>query len=657
MFVEYSWLIPFVPLLAGLAIIFGLRVNQALSSVVSIAAVAFGCIYSFALLWMGASSRVDYSWLKVGNIDFSFGIVLDPLSLIMLAVICSVSLLVQIYSVGYMAGDHGYSKFFAFLSLFTASMLALVLSTNLFQMYIFWELVGLCSYLLIGFWHTKNAAGSASLKAFVMNRVGDCGFLIGILLVAYIGLYTGLYNDSSIFLGFDTLARFVDQLPVPQEFMMIVVVLLFMGAMAKSAQFPLHSWLPDAMEGPTPISALIHAATMVAAGVFLLARIFPIIGDNFVAASFIAVVGAFTALYAACIALTQNDIKKALAYSTCSQLGLMVMSVGCGAWIAAMFHLITHAFFKALLFLGAGSVIHGCHHEQDMQKFGGLRKYMPITNITFLLGTLSISAIPLLSGFWSKEQLLHAAWSWGEGTPQFVFIISVIASALTCFYMFRIYFMTFTGQYRGDAAPHESPKSILIPLVVLAIPTVLLGYIGTDLEALGGNHFVQFLGGESHSMGFIQFMKHSIFQPYAIIPICCTFAFISLAYFVYCRGRFTSCIDKLKGTFLYDWSVNKFYIDEAYNLVFVNGMRTVSQFFYTVIDRYLIGAGLELYCASKLMKLDIFKRLLHHGQIQGYILFTILSLFILMICVIQFVVGAEQSMQSFIEKVSLALSK
>ncbi|HEY9885820.1 MAG TPA: NADH-quinone oxidoreductase subunit L, partial [Vampirovibrionales bacterium] len=575
---SYSWLIAVLPLIAFCLIAFGGSPSRKFSASCSIGAISFSLLYSFSLFIksLGQGSQYHYEtnfqWIQFGNFHLDIGILLDPLSLIMLLVVTSVSLLVQIYSHGYMSEDKGYSKFFAFLSLFSASMLGLVISTNFFQLFIFWELVGLCSYLLIGFWNYKPSAAAACMKAFVVNRIGDCGLLLGVLLLAFATKGMWVTGPNSAFLGFSNLNIVIEQLTsnnlVPVVGLLsltTIAILILLGPMAKSAQFPLHVWLPDAMEGPTPISALIHAATMVAAGVYLLARSFPLFEAAPIAMMTVAAIGAFTAIFSATIALSQNDIKKALAYSTCSQLGYMVMAVGCGAWVAGIFHLVTHAFFKALLFLGSGSVIHGCHHEQDMREYGGLASKMPFTHATFLIGTLAISGVPLLAGFWSKEQIIGAAWKLGDFN--WVYLVATITAGLTAFYMFRIYFMTFSGKYRGHAEPHESPKSITAPLIVLAIPSLFIGLFGTHLALFGGDHFAGLLNhsaahhGHNLSIGeFLAEFKH--FE--VLLPLILSLGGIALSYFVYAKELLPiNTFFKNKLTFFHKASSDKWYIDEV----------------------------------------------------------------------------------------------
>ncbi|MDJ0625571.1 MAG: NADH-quinone oxidoreductase subunit L [Candidatus Caenarcaniphilales bacterium] len=639
---QYCWIIPILPLIAFLIIIFGVYKSRILTACTSIGAVGIGFIYSLLLLFSSLSkhsketaglSQLNVNWIKVGDFHLDVGILVDPLSITMLLVVTSVSLLVQIYSHGYMKEDPGYSKFFSFLSLFTASMLGLVISTNLFQLYIFWELVGLCSYLLIGFWSYKESAAAASMKAFVVNRIGDCGLLLGILLFAF--FTQNLWSETG-FLSFLELKAVVQQL-TSQDFLPVagvisittIALLMLLGPMAKSAQFPLHVWLPDAMEGPTPISALIHAATMVAAGVYLLARLFPIYEAAPIAMYTVAVIGAFTAIFSATIALSQNDIKKALAYSTCSQLGYMVMSVGLGAWVPAMFHLVTHAFFKALLFLGSGSVIHGCHHEQDMNNFGGLSKKMPITNATFLIGTIAIAGVPPLAGFWSKEQIIGASWTLGDFN--WIFWIASITAGLTAFYMFRIYFKTFTGEYRGHAEAHESPFSITLPLLCLAVPSILIGFVGTHLNLLGGDQFAHYLNPHyhGHSLSLSKFIVE-LFTPQAIIPLSLSFAGIIAAYLVYFKKTLNiNSFIKENLSVAHKISENKWYVDEIYSFLVVKIIMPLFNGFWFVIDKLLIDTIMVAGTTqvAKISGWSLSK--VQSGQTQTYIAIFVLGFLVI----------------------------
>lgn len=468
---QFVWIVPFLPFLAsiliGLNLFFFPKSTKSLRhiwAIFSISLLSIALIFSFNILWQQINNNTIYrylwSWIFDKQIDFKIGFLIDPLTSIMLVLITSVGVLVMIYSDSYMSHDQGYVRFFAYLSLFTASMLGLVLSPNLIQIYIFWELVGMCSYLLIGFWFTRPSAANACQKAFITNRIGDFGLLLGIL-----GFYwiTGSFEFEILFQRFHEL---LINHEVNFYFVNLCALLLFLGPIAKSAQFPLHIWLPDAMEGPTPISALIHAATMVAAGIFLIARLFPLFLALPYIMNIISWIGAITALLGATIALAQNDLKKGLAYSTMSQLGYMMLALGIGSYQAGLFHLITHAYSKALLFLGSGSVIHSMESIvgyspnkcQNMAFMGGLRKYMPITGTTFLIGTFSLCGIPPFACFWSKDQIITDSWLYFSSLGW----ISWITAGLTAFYMFRIYFLTFEGNLRANSnkVSFISPVSI-----------------------------------------------------------------------------------------------------------------------------------------------------------------------------------------------------
>ena len=490
----YIILIPLIPLAVFLLLgIFNQKIKPAISGYIGVGGLTTSAILSFytAYQYFFVHGKVDgvyqtlvqkTTWMNfTDTLAIDMGVLVDPISIMMLIVVSIVSLMVHIYSRGYMKGDEGYTRFFAFLGLFSFSMFGLVLATNLFQIYIFWELVGVSSYLLIGYYYTKNSAVAAAKKAFIVTRFADLGFLIGILIVGY---YTGTFDFETLnnpegsailnwaatsFMGLSVLTW--------------ALILIFIGGAGKSAMFPLHIWLPDAMEGPTPVSALIHAATMVVAGVYLVARLFPMyyfIEDGF-ALNIVAYVGAFSSLFAAIIAITQTDIKRVLAFSTMSQLGYMMLALGVSGYdghngvgyMASMFHLFTHAMFKALLFLGAGSVIHAVHSNY-LKDMGGLRKYMPITNITFLIAALAISGVFPLSGFWSKDEILVAAFEHNK----LIYGVGIFVAGLTAFYMFRLYFGIFWGKNtKYEHAPHESPISMTFPLVVLALISVFSGFI------------------------------------------------------------------------------------------------------------------------------------------------------------------------------------
>jgi NADH-quinone oxidoreductase subunit L len=466
------WLILFLPLLAAVLITFFLQRDPPFAATLSVGAVLISFFSSVVLLAQflafGRVPHISLHWLQVGSLNIDFGLHFDALSLLMLMVVTGVGSVIHIYSIDYMHGDPCYGRFFACMSLFVFSMIGVVVSDNFFQMFFFWELVGVCSYLLIGFWYEKAAAADAAKKAFLTNRLGDFGLLTGIVLawamtgtLNFVGMKEQLVRDPALF---DTTAT-------------IVGLLIFCGAVGKSAQFPLHVWLPDAMEGPTPVSALIHAATMVAAGVYMLCRVFLISSQFFTVTSLhvISWIGGITALLAALIALQQDDIKRILAYSTLSQLGYMVMAVGFSAPPAAMFHLTTHAFFKALLFLAAGAVIHALSNEQNIWKMGGLKDKIPVTYWTFLAGTLALCGLPPLSGFYSKDSILAAAYD----NSKTLFAVGVLVACLTTFYMFRLFFVVFLGQKKSALGEHP-PKSRLIayPLVLLAVASVAGGFLG-----------------------------------------------------------------------------------------------------------------------------------------------------------------------------------
>lgn len=507
--VEHVWLVPVYPLIAFLAIVLIRACGPVLlgedawqnlngptkkvAMVLTIATTLMGLLHTlpfvqYLLDGVLYTEQTNVAWLSAGDFVLSVGYLIDPMSVMMLFVVTFISLFIQVYTHGYMVHDEAYAKFYAYLALFNFSMLGLVLSTNLFQMYIFWELVGVSSYLLIGFWFTKADAAAASIKAFLMNRVGDFGLLLGILGFLF---FTHGWWDSYIvthpgeaMLSFTGIAELVHQSPAFLKAMPMGVIafLIFMGPMAKSAQVPLHTWLPDAMAGPTPISALIHAATMVAAGIYLVGRVYPIFQLSPETMAIVAIIGTITAVIAATIAFVQYDIKKALAYSTCSQLGFMMAAMGCGAFAAGLFHLFTHAFFKAMLFLCSGSVIHACEDEQDMRKMGGLFNKLPVTATTYFIGTISISGLFWTSGFWSKDEVLVGALGFSEP----IFWILAVTAGATAFYMFRTFYMTFMGEYRGEAHVHKESPSMVLPLAVLAVPSLFIGFLLSGSGAIFG---------------------------------------------------------------------------------------------------------------------------------------------------------------------------
>jgi len=549
----FPWMILFLPLLSASVItLFFLR-NKAVSSLISIGAVVAGFVMTCLFVnanGMHYSGETLVNWLSIGSLSADFGLKLDALSMMMLFVVTGVGGLIHIYSYGYMHEDESMPRFFACLSLFTFSMLGIVLANNFLMMFIFWELVGVSSYLLIGFWFEKPSAGDAAKKAFIVNRLGDFGFLFGILMV------WGLLGS----LSFSTLQSVMAANPVALGCCAtIAAMLIFCGCMGKSAQFPLHVWLPDAMEGPTPVSALIHAATMVAAGVYMLCR--SLFLFNAESLHIIAYIGGFTALLAALMAVQQNDIKRIIAYSTLSQLGYMVMAVGLGGPTSAMFHLTTHAFFKALLFLAAGSVIIGMHHEQDIWKMGGLKKKMPITFWTFLIGTLALSGVPPFAGFYSKDSILAQAL---EEKNYLLFGVAVFVAALTVFYTFRLFFVVFLGKEKSKEASHahESPLVITIPLMILAVFSFAGGFIG-----ITNNYGSQF-GTEHASLTTMEQFMHPFHD---VFPMACGLGAAVVGFLVAMalyKNVDSDPLPKKLGA-LATAMKNRFYFDEIYEATFV----------------------------------------------------------------------------------------
>ena len=619
---ELGWLIPIVPLLGaafvGLGLIsFNRTVNRLRkpAALLLITSVGISTVLSFAILLeqitgVAGTRELLFDWATAGTFHLQMGFRVDALAAVMLALVCTVALLVMLYSDGYMAHDKGYVRFFVYLALFSSSMLGLVISPNMLQVYVFWELVGMCSYLLVGFWYDREEAAHAAQKAFVTNRVGDFGLLLGIL-----GLFwaTGQLGFEAIGSGLQTA---MDSGVLSYGVAVLLCLLVFMGPMAKSAQFPLHVWLPDAMEGPTPISALIHAATMVAAGVFLLARLEPIFGLFPEVQLVVAVTGAITCFLGASIALTQMDLKKGLAYSTVSQLGYMVLAMGCGATSAGMFHLVTHAFFKAMLFLCSGSVIHAMEavvgHQpvlaQDMRLMGGLRRKMPITATTFLIGCIAISGIPPLAGFWSKDEILGLAFH----SQPLLWAVGFITAGMTAFYMFRLYFLSFEGDFRGhdvslqaqllaaagkeaEADAHddhpagsvrESAWQMTLPLALLAVPSILVGLLGIPWN----NRFTGLLDPEE-ALKLAEQFEWADFLPLAGASVAISLAGISLAVLAYALrwldlGRILSAKLPAIDAFL----ANKWYLDAINDKLFVQGSRRLARLVLEVDAKVVDGA-------------------------------------------------------------------
>jgi NADH-quinone oxidoreductase subunit L len=551
-----------------------------------------------------------FNWLNVGGLNINAAYQVDQLSLVMALIVTGVGFLIHVYSIGYMHGDKGFWRFFAYMNLFIFAMMNLILSDNFVLLFLGWEGVGLCSYLLIGFWYDKKfekgTTGDAAKKAFIVNRIGDFGFLLGMFLI-----YStfGSLNFGEVF---PRAASF----NVPVYIFNFIALFLFIGAIGKSAQIPLFVWLPDAMAGPTPVSALIHAATMVTAGVYMVARCSIIFASAPEILTIIAVMGAFTAIFAATIGLVQNDIKKILAYSTISQLGYMFLAMGVGAFTSGIFHVMTHAFFKALLFLGAGSVIHSMHDEQDIQHFGGLKKYMPLTYSTFLIAALAISGIPPLSGFFSKDDIL---WNTFANEHFILWLIGAATALLTAFYMFRLYFLTFEGKERfgQNNHPHESPKLMTIPLVVLAVLSAVGGFIGIPALFSGenGNQFENWLGPvfKSANTKLMVYSIHSNLEEIILMSVTIIGAALAIyfARYVYLKNPRLALNASTKFKGLYNLLLNKYFVDEFYDAVVVNPIERGSDRFLwrftdvAVIDGFVNGtASLINFISGKIRKIQ-----------------------------------------------------
>ena len=649
-------------LLAGL---FGNKIGRAGAHSVTILGVAVSAVLSGWVLWGfidGSRAKFDenvYTWLTMGGIDFSVGFLVDSMTAMMMAVVTGVSLMVHIYTIGYMHDEAvGYQRFFSYISLFTFSMLMLIMSNNFIQLFFGWEAVGLVSYLLIGFYFKKPSATFANLKAFLVNRVGDFGFVLGIALVlAYFG---GSLRYADVFAYLPQVQNATIELIPGVQWSLITVtcLLLFVGAMGKSAQFPLHVWLPDSMEGPTPISALIHAATMVTAGLFMVSRMSPMYELSTTALSVIMVIGAITALFMGFLGTIQNDIKRVVAYSTLSQLGYMTVALGASAYSVAMFHVMTHAFFKALLFLAAGSAIIGMHHDQDMRHMGNLKKYMPITWLTMLLGNLALIGTPFFSGFYSKDSIIEAAKLSnlpGSGFAYFAVLASVF---VTAFYAFRQYFMVFHGKekwrelpehhddHHSDGHhhglgkhdnPHESPWVVTLPLVLLAIPSVIIGYIAIE-PMLYGDFFkgVIFVNHEAHPTmhlmkeefhGALAMVSHSLHSPVLYLAI----AGVVSAWFLYIKAP--SLPAKIAAAFrpVYVLFENKYYLDVIYYNVFAKGSRALGTFFWKAIDTAIIDNGIVNGSAKLVGAVSAQVRKMQTGFIYTYAAFMVTGVLVLIV--------------------------
>jgi len=571
------------------------------------------CIVFVDVLNGGTFNGNVYTWLTMGDTALHIGFQIDRLSALMMVVVNFVSLMVHIYTIGYMADDPGYQRFFAYISLFTFSMLMLVMANNFLQLFFGWEAVGLVSYLLIGFWYTRESAIYANLKAFLVNRVGDFGFILGIALIL---AHFGSLDYQAVFKA----------APASAAPMTLICILLFIGAMGKSAQFPLHVWLPDSMEGPTPISALIHAATMVTAGIFMVARMSPLYELSETARSLVLVIGAITALFMALVALTQYDIKRVVAYSTLSQLGYMTAALGASAYSAAIFHLMTHAFFKAVLFLAAGSVIIALHHEQDMRRMGGLRKYMPITYWTMLIGAIASVGVPGFAGFFSKDAIIEAVRH--SSTPGHIFAWLCVLSTVfvTAAYTFRLVFMSFHGAPRYDAAhpPHESPAVVTVPLVLLAIPSVLAGYAVGPI--VFGDYFADSLARrEAEYHGVWAFMIHG----FVSAPFWLAVAGIVTAYVLYMKRQdLPKRVARAFGP-LYALVERKYGFDELYSWLFAGGARSVGRGFWRGGDQTLIDGLMVNGSARVVGWFSGVVRLVQSGLVNQYAVAMLIGVLIL----------------------------
>jgi len=628
--IEYIWLIPLLPLLGFLINgLLGKKLGKTLVSWIGCGSVGLSFLISikvlFELLSFPAEGRVFekivFPWIYSGLFKVNVSFLVDPLSGVMLLVVTGVGFLIHIYSVGYMAEDKGFSRFFSFLNLFVFSMLMLVLANNFLLLYLGWEAVGLCSYLLIGFWYEKKSASDAAKKAFIVNRIGDFGFALGVMLIFWT---FGSLNYTDVF------QTAPSTLIAGGGLVTAITLLLFMGAVGKSAQIPLYVWLPDAMEGPTPVSALIHAATMVTAGVYMVARCHILYELAPFTMGLVAIIGAITAIYTASIGMVQNDIKRVLAYSTISQLGYMFLGCGVGAFAAGIFHLMTHAFFKALLFLGAGSVMHALSGELNMQKMGALKKKLPATFWTVFMAVLAISGIPLFSGFFSKDEILWKAFSQGN---LILWLIGVITAGMTAFYMFRLLFLTFFGKSRVEESVehhiHESPKVMTIPLMILAVLSVIGGYVGIPKSLGGGNGFEHFLSpvfGEKGEMAI-----HSPLTEYLVMAVSVAVALLGIFFAYRFYIKTPELPKRLAERFRFPYKVllNKYYVDELYFKIIVNPLLKFATFLWQFFDIKIIDgmanglAGLVYWFAGVGRKIQT-------GYVRNYALGMVLGALVIL---------------------------
>ena len=653
-------LVPLAPLIGALVAGLGGKViGRTGAHLVTILGVLIATVASFMVLsevMRGtAFDGTVYTWAVVGGLKLEVGFLIDPLTALMMVVVTFVSLMVHIYTIGYMADDPGYQRFFSYISLFTFSMLMLVMSNNFLQLFFGWEAVGLMSYLLIGFWYDRETAIYANLKAFLVNRVGDFGFVLGIGLVY---AYFGTLHYAEVFAAAPAMAaRAIEFIPgTPWMLMTVICICLFIGAMGKSAQFPLHVWLPDSMEGPTPISALIHAATMVTAGIFMVARMSPLFELSDVALSFVVVIGAITAFFMGVLGIVQNDIKRVVAYSTLSQLGYMTVALGVSAYSAGIFHLMTHAFFKALLFLAAGSVIIGMHHDQDIRNMGGLWKKMPVTWITALIGSLALIGTPFFSGFYSKDSIIvgtHAAAAAGQWGATVAYWALTIGVFITAFYSFRMFFLVFHGEPRWHqrprdpehddehhdeehhGAPHESANVVTVPLVLLAIPSLVIGFVAIEW-LLGGDFFGSSIvvdAARHPAMTHVAEEARSALamglHGFVSAPSYLALAGVALAAFLYLRRPDLAASMKERFSGLYRLLDNKYYLDRINEFVFAGGARKLGLGLWKGGDVGLID-GIAINGSARVVGLIAgAARLLQSGYIYHYAFGMIIGILVL----------------------------
>ncbi len=635
-------LVPLAPLIGAVVTgLFGRKLGRGASHWITILGVAIA-FFASVLIFQDVSrghyfNGAVYTWLTTGDIRFEVGFLIDRLTVLMMLVVTFVSLMVHIYTIGYMHDDDGYQRFFSYISLFTFSMLMLVMANNFLQLFFGWEAVGLVSYLLIGFWFTRPTAIYANLKAFLVNRVGDFGFLLGIGMIL---AHFGTLDYASVFAGAHAIATdTVELIPgSPWLVISVICILLFVGAMGKSAQFPLHVWLPDSMEGPTPISALIHAATMVTAGIFMVARMSPLFELSETALSVILVIGGITALFMAFLGVVQNDIKRVIAYSTLSQLGYMTVALGASAYPAAIFHLMTHAFFKALLFLGAGSVIIAMHHEQDMRKMGGLRKYMPITYWCVVIGSLALSGIPPFAGFFSKDMIIDAVRDSQLPGAGFAYFAVLAGVFVTAFYTFRLLFMTFHGKPRMDhhteSHLHESPWTVTVPLILLAIPSAYAGWAYIN-PLLFGNYFGSAIYvTESHDV--IRHLRGDVSSGQIVLqnitgmPFILALCGIATAWFLYILRPDLPALIANRFRAIYAVLDNKYYFDQFNDWFFAGGARKVGNFFWRLGDVKIIDGFFVNGSAKMVAGVSRLIREMQSGYVYHYAFAMIFGLFVLL---------------------------